>query len=91
MHPYPHTYVVCARGGATGSVEVSSTGLHPIQTSPPPQFDGPPGVWSPETLLCAAIADCLILTFRGMSRAARFEWRTLDCRVEGVLERVDGI
>lgn len=91
MHPYPHTYVVSAQGSATGSVEVRSAGLPPIQTSPPPQFDGPEGVWSPETLLCAAIADCLILTFRGLSRAARFDWHSLECRVEGTLERLDGV
>jgi organic hydroperoxide reductase OsmC/OhrA len=48
-------------------------------------------VWSPETLLCAAVADCLILTFRGISRAARLEWSTLECRVEGLLDRVDGV
>jgi len=27
-------------------------------------------MWSPENLLIAAIADCFILTFRGVSRAA---------------------
>jgi len=47
-------------------------------------------VWSPETLLCAAVADCFILTFRAVARAARFEWLNLECRVEGVLERVEG-
>jgi len=46
-------------------------------------------VWSPETLLCASLADCFILTFRAVSRAARFEWLDLQCRVEGVLERVN--
>ena len=47
-------------------------------------------VWSPESLLCAAVADCFILTFRAVSRAAKFDWLTLQCRVEGTLERVDG-
>jgi organic hydroperoxide reductase OsmC/OhrA len=91
MHPYPHTYLVTARGSATGLVDVEAAGLPVIQTSPPPQFDGPEGVWSPETLLCAAIADCLILTFRGISRAARLDWEKLECRVEGTLERADGV
>jgi organic hydroperoxide reductase OsmC/OhrA len=74
-----------------GSVAVASAALPIIETAPPPEFDGPEGVWSPETLLCAAVADCFILTFRGVSRAARFEWVKLECRVEGTLERVDGI
>ncbi len=91
MHPYPHHYAVSAHGGPTASVEVNSAGLPPIHTSPPPQFDGPEGVWSPETLLCAAIADCFILTFRGVARAARFEWQALECEVEGILERADGV
>jgi len=88
MHPYPHTYIASAAGRSTGLVAVTSPELSSFETAPPPQFDGPAGLWSPETLLCASIADCLILTFRGVSRAARFAWSQLDCRVEGVLERV---
>jgi len=34
------------------------------------------------------LADCFILTFRAVSRAARLKWIRLDCRLEGVLERV---
>ena len=67
---------------------MTSAQLPSLETAPPPEFDGPAGVWSPETLLCASVADCFILTFRAVSRAARFEWSRLECRVEGVLERV---
>ena len=91
MHPYPHTYTVSATAQATGLVTVASLGLPDLQTAPPPEFDGPGGVWSPETLLCAAAADCFILTFRAVSRAARLEWLRLDCRVEGVLERIERV
>lgn len=49
------------------------------------------GVWSPESLLCAAVADCFILTFRGLSRAARLDWLKLECRTEGTLERVEDV
>jgi organic hydroperoxide reductase OsmC/OhrA len=62
-----------------------------MDTAPPPEFDGPGGVWSPETLLIASIADCFILTFRGVSRAAHLDWETLEVHVEGTLERVSGI
>lgn len=89
MHPYPHLYRAGATGSAVGAVTVSSAQLPVLETAPPPEFDGPGGVWSPETLLCAAMADCFILTFRAVSRAARFEWLTLDCRVEGTLERIE--
>jgi len=89
MHPYPHRYVANARGESAGMVAVTSPNLPDLQTAAPPEFDGPGGVWSPETLLCASVADCFILTFRAVSRAARLEWLRLECRVEGTLDRVD--
>jgi organic hydroperoxide reductase OsmC/OhrA len=79
---------VAAAAQQDGPVTVTSGTLPSLQTAPPPQFGGPGGVWSPETLLCAAIADCFVLTFRVTCRAARFEWQQLECRAEGVLERV---
>jgi len=90
MHPYPHLYQVSATGAASGPVMVDAAGLPTLDTAPPPEFDGPGGKWSPETLLCAAIADCFILTFRAVSRAATLSWSQLECRVEGRLERVTG-
>jgi organic hydroperoxide reductase OsmC/OhrA len=86
MKPYPHHYTASARARAIGSVVISAPTLAPIETAPPPEFDGPGGTWSPEMLLCAAVADCFILTFRAIARAAHFNWAALDCRVEGVLE-----
>lgn len=90
MHPYPHVYQAAAAGTPVDFVQVSSPGLPTLQAAPPPQFDGPGGVWSPETLLCAAVANCLLLTFRAIARASKFDWQQLDCQVEGTLERVDG-
>jgi organic hydroperoxide reductase OsmC/OhrA len=90
MKAYPHTYSVSAQGSAIGAVPVVSQGLPAIETAPPPEFDGPGGVWSPETLLVAAIANCFILTFRGVSRAAHFTWEKLEAHVDGTLERVSG-
>jgi len=89
MHPYPHLYRASASATPVSSVTVASLSLPAIETAPPPEFDGPGGRWSPETLLCAAVADCFILTFRSVSRAAQFSWLDLECRVEGTLERVD--
>ncbi|MBS0380510.1 MAG: OsmC family protein [Proteobacteria bacterium] len=91
MQPYPHTYVASATGALTGEVRIESKGVPSLKTAPPREFDGPGDVWSPETLLIAAIADCYVLTFRGVSRAAKFDWDKLECRVEGVLERIDGV
>lgn len=89
MHPYPHKYVAAASAKKTGLVAVTSPQLPDLESAAPPEFDGPGGVWSPETLLCASLADCFILTFRAVSRASGLEWSGLTCRVVGVLERVE--
>jgi organic hydroperoxide reductase OsmC/OhrA len=91
MHPYPHLYVASASGQPAGSVAVTSPPLPEIATAPPAEFDGPGDVWSPETLLCASLADCFILTFRALATASKFQWDGLTCRVEAVLDRAEGV
>jgi organic hydroperoxide reductase OsmC/OhrA len=85
----PHHYLVSADASSEGTVSVNSEGLQSLATTSPPQFGGPEGYWSPETLLIGAIANCYILTFRAVARASRFEWHSLSCTVNGVLDRVD--
>lgn len=91
MHAFPHHYRVTASGGPEGSVPVSSTGLDTLHTNAPPEFDGPPGCWSPETLLAAAVANCYLLSFRAVARASRLAWQSLEVQVVGELDRVDGV
>ena len=90
MHPYPHRYRVRACGAASGSVAVRTADAPELETNPPPEFDGPRGYWSPETLLAAAVADCYVLSFRAVARASKLAWRELDVDVEAVLDRIDG-
>lgn len=90
MHPYPHQYTVQATANPSGDVPVTSAGLPGLVTAPPAEFDGPGDRWSPETLLVAAVADCFLLSFRGVARANKFDWHSLECSVEGTLDRVEG-
>ena len=90
MKPYPHRYLATAAGGPEGAVTLAGPSLPSVATAPPPEFDGPGGLWGPETLLTAAVSDCIILTFRALARASHFEWLALECRTEGVLDQVDG-
>jgi organic hydroperoxide reductase OsmC/OhrA len=62
-----------------------------LESAAPAEFDGPGDRWSPESLLCAALASCFILTFRAVARSAMLPWRSLECSVVGVLERADGV
>jgi len=90
MHPFPHRYQVRVSVATEGTVRLAGEGLPDLQSMPPPEFDGPGGYWSPETLLLAAVADCFVLTFRAIAKASRFDWRQLSADVEGLLERADG-
>jgi organic hydroperoxide reductase OsmC/OhrA len=91
MHPYPHRYDVDATAEPEGAVTLRSEALPALSTTPPPQFGGPAGHWSPETLFVGAAADCFVLTFKAIAAASKLPWRQLDCRAEGVLDRRDGV
>lgn len=91
MHEFPHHYVVEASASSDSTVSVDSPGLTRIETAGPAEFGGPGDLWSPETLLVAAVADCFVLSFRAIARKARFEWQSLVCDVVGDLDRVDGV
>lgn len=90
MHPFPHHYEVTASATAAGDVQLQSSGLVDLPSQAPPEFDGPGGLWSPETLLCAAVADCFMLSFRAVARASRLDWLSLEASTRGTLERVEG-
>ena len=89
MQDLPHHYLASARAQSEGTVIVSSEGLPDLETAGPAQFRGPGDLWSPEDMLVASIANCLILSFRAIARAARLEWLTLECEVEGELDKVE--
>lgn len=54
-----------------GLVEVAE--LPPITTSPPPEFKGEPGFWTPEHLFVAALESCLMTTFLAIAERSRFK------------------
>jgi len=87
----PHHYSVSATSTPAGIVNLTSPGLAPMASAAPAEFGGPGDLWSPETLLTAAVADCFILSFRAIARASKLDWTSLSCDVEGVLERVEKV
>lgn len=91
MHPLPHVYTVVADGTKSGALELTSDPLPALLAEPPPEFGGQGRQWSPEGLLCAAVASCFILSFRAVARSARLEWRELECKVEATLQRKEGV
>ncbi len=91
MQELPHHYLATASAAATGNVDVASPGLVTLDTAPPAEYGGPGDVWSPETLLAASVANCLILTFRAIARASKLDWTSLSCDVDAKLDKVDRV
>lgn len=91
MKDFPHHYQVQTQASTEGTVSLSSSGLASLETAPLAEFGGPGDRWSPETLLVGAVADCFVLSFRAVARASQLEWISLDCRAEGVLDRIDKV
>ena len=91
MQDFPHTYTVTAAGAVDGDVMLEGAALPTIVSAPPTQFGGPGDRWSPETLLVAAVADCLILSFRAVAKATKLPWDSLECTVSGTLDRVEKV
>jgi organic hydroperoxide reductase OsmC/OhrA len=89
MEVFPHRYCVKGSGRATGDVELTAAGLAPLWSESPAEFDGPGDLWSPETLLVGAVADCFVLTFRAIAHASKLHWASLDCAVTGTLDHVE--
>lgn len=91
MHPFPHTYRVTSTATPEGDIVLESPGVPSLSTITPPEFDGPGGLWSPETLLVAAVADCFLLTFRGIAKASKMAWTSVSVDCTGTLERIDRV
>lgn len=89
MSPLPHRYLVSVDGGPRNGLSTSAAKLPTLVTAAPAQFGGPGDQWSPETLLMAAAANCLVLTFRAIARASHLDWISLHCEALGTLENED--
>jgi peroxiredoxin-like protein len=91
MQDLPHHYSVAAAAEAEGEVDLQGGRLPAIASAPPAEFGGPGDHWSPETLLVASVASCFVLTFRAIARASKLPWVSLQCEVEGTLDRVERV
>lgn len=89
MQAFPHTYLASASCDWQTYPVTVMPGAEPIQCAPPPEFDGPGGLWTPEQLLLSAVSSCFVLSFKAIARASEFEWIGIECDVTGSLDRVD--
>ena len=81
MQAMPHHDTVSANSESDSTVNLEADGLSAIESMPRPEFGGPEGYWSPESLLVASMADCFVLTFKAIARASKLEWTNISCEV----------
>ena len=83
-----HSYSTAVRWTHDKEGVLSSVdGLAELNVSAPPQFGGPPGVWSPEHLFVASIVSCFLTTFLAIARNSSLKFTDFDCDAEGILEQ----
>jgi len=86
-----HDYEVelVSTGPKAGVLDATADGLPSIDVAAPPEFGGPAGVWSPEHLFVAALAACLMTTFRAIADASGLDVLEYKDESSGHLQRGD--
>lgn len=86
-----HNYQVqiVSTGARSGVLESEEDRLPSLYVASPPEFGGPEGVWSPEHLFVAAVAACLMTTFRAIAELSKLEVIEYTDEAVGHLQRGD--
>jgi peroxiredoxin-like protein len=75
-------------GGRNG--RLSSEGLPDMNVSSPPEFAGTAGQWTPEHLLAASAASCLMATFAAIAEFSGLKFEALRVKSAATLDKVPG-
>lgn len=89
MSALPHQYKVTVSGKPDNALTAQAKNLPNLQVAAPVEFGGPGDLWSPEELLMASLANCLVLSFRAITKASKFDWLSVECESNGTLDQVD--
>jgi len=69
---------------------VTAEGLPELVVSAPPEFSGDAGLWTPEHLLVAATATCLMTTFLAVAELWKLQVASYQSNAIARLEKVPG-
>lgn len=80
---------LASTGLKTGVIDSADDRLPGINVASPPEFGGPPEVWSPEHLYVASISSCLMTTFRSVADNSKLNVLEYSDDATGYLKRGD--
>jgi peroxiredoxin-like protein len=89
MQALPHLYHVQVSSTKDTNLITSSQGLPNLIVDGSAELGGPGDLWSPETLLMSAVANCFVLSFKAVASATNFPWENIHCEAIGTLDKVD--
>jgi organic hydroperoxide reductase OsmC/OhrA len=67
-----------------------SSELPDLRIAPPPEFQGVPGIWTPEHLYVASVNACFVATFLAVADLSKLEFVSFSSGARGKLEKVEG-
>ncbi len=86
-HSFPHTYKVSLTWD-DGSLGTSTCNNNPpLKVGPPPQFDGPDNVWSPEDMLLSSIQTCFMTTFFSLATRRKLNVSHFESEIRAELDK----
>lgn len=87
--PLPHIYEsgLSWKQGASGTATAGSRA--PLTVAPPPQWGGTDEHWSPEHLLLAAAASCLMTTFVAVAAKSKLAFSAYEAKATGTLDKTE--
>ena len=83
-----YTYEVKSEWTGKRGGRLTAEGMPALEFSAPPEFAGEAGKWTPEHLLAAASASCLMATFLAIAEISKLELESLQMTVRAKLEKI---
>jgi len=70
--------------------KLGAPGMPDIEITPPPEFQGEEGSWTPEHLFVASVSSCYVTTFLAIAELSKLEFAAISCGATGTLEKLEG-
>jgi peroxiredoxin-like protein len=89
-HQLPYSYETEVEWATGRKASLRSSGLPALEIAPPPEFQGDPGLWTPEHLYVASVNACFVVTFLAIAELSKLDFVTFASHAIGKLEKVEG-